>query len=121
MASRSATREFSARRAGTITAAGLVLAASFAIGCCGSAAAAELIVSGVHPDRRPEGAPTITQPPKGAEWDARYLHGVVKPAPAHLGLEDQGAWYTPFNHRGMTPPYDPRGWWSAPPRKSAGN
>lgn len=86
---------------------------------CGQAMAAELFVSGVHPDRRPENAPVISSVQKGADWDARYLHGIDKPLPPHLALQDQGAWYTPFNHRGMTPPYDPRGWWSAPGRKAA--
>lgn len=82
-------------------------------GFAGAASAAELFVSGVFPDRRPEAAPRITAMNKDAKWEARYLFGVVPPAPTTLGLKDQGAWYTPFDHRGMTPPYDPRGWWAS--------
>lgn len=83
------------------------------LGFAGAASAAELFISGVHPDRRPEGAPTITSVEKDAKWNAAYLFGVVPPPPPALGVNDQGAWYTPFNHRGMHPPYDPRGWWTA--------
>lgn len=95
-----------------MTGAGLSAAIAL-LGFAGAACAAELFVSGVQPDRRPVGAPTITEMKKDAKWEATYLFGVVPPAPTTLGLKDQGAWYTPFNHRGMHPPYDPRGWWSA--------
>ncbi len=68
-------------------------------------------IAGVKPDQRPEGAPVIKEFKKDAEWYARALHGVVPPYPASLHfLENQGAWYTPFNHPGMTGPYDIRGW-----------
>ena len=86
--------------------------AGVVFGFVGAASAAELFVAGVHPERRPDGAPKITQVTKDAKWEAKYLFGVTPPAPTTLGLKDQGAWYTPFDHRGMTPPYDPRGWWS---------
>jgi hypothetical protein len=95
-----------------MTSAGFSLAIGL-LGFAGAASAAELFVSGVHPDRRPEGAPTITEMKKDAAWEAKYLFGVTPPAPTTLGLKDQGAWYTPFSRRGMHPPYDPRGWWSA--------
>ena len=82
-------------------------------GFAGATSAAELFVSGVHPERRPDGAPRITAMTKDAAWEGRYLFGVVPPAPTTLGLKDQGAWYTPFDHRGMIPPYDLRGWWAS--------
>lgn len=97
-----------------------LLGACMVFGFAGAACAAELFVSGVHPDRRPEGAPKITEMKKDAKWEAKYLFGVTPPAPTTLGLKDQGAWYTPFDHRGMTPLYDPRGWWAdakAPAKK----
>lgn len=89
-----------------------IFVASGIFGFASVASAAELFVSGVNPDRRPEGAPKITAMTKDAAWEAQYLFGVTPPAPTTLGLKDQGAWYTPFNHRGMSPPYDPRGWWA---------
>ena len=66
-------------------------------------------VSGLTPDRRPEGVPQITEVEKGGAWYQHALEGVESPYPASLRfLEDQGAWYTPFTHRGMTSPYDIR-------------
>ncbi len=77
----------------------------------GSAQAQVKFIAGVHPDRRPEGAPVIASYPKDAAWYRRALTGIVPPYPASLRfLEDQGAWFTPFIHPGMTGPYDIRGW-----------
>ncbi len=76
-----------------------------------AAARTEPFIAGVHPDRRPEGAPVLETYPKDAAWYERALHGISEPYPYSLKfLEDQGAWYTPFIHPGMTPPYDIRGW-----------
>ena len=91
---------------------GVAMAAlGIVLGFANAASAAEPFISGIHPDRRPEGAPTINAPIKDAKWEATYLHGVVQPAPPGLGVKDQGAWYTPFNHRGAPSPYDIRGLW----------
>ena len=68
-------------------------------------------VAGVKPDQRPEGAPVIKEFVKDASWYKKALTGVDSPYPASLHfLENQGGWYTPFNHPGMTGPYDIRGW-----------
>lgn len=68
-------------------------------------------VAGTTPDQRPEGAPVIQEFDKSVEWYQQALHGVVEPYPASFSfLEDQGGWYTPFNHKGMTGPYDIRNW-----------
>lgn len=68
-------------------------------------------IAGTAPSHRPEGAPVITTYPKNGAWYDRALHGVDRPYPASLRwLVDQGAWFTPFTHPGMTPPYDIRGW-----------
>ena len=76
-----------------------------------TAVAAEQFVAGVNPDRRPEGAPVISEYQKDAAWYSNALRGVDRPYPASLKfLEDQGAWYTPFNHPGMDGPYDIRHW-----------
>ncbi len=75
-------------------------------------------IAGVKPDRRPEGAPVLRKYPKDAAWYAHALTGIVRPYPYSLKfLEDQGAWYTPFIHPGMLPPYDPRGWHRARGKK----
>ena len=68
-------------------------------------------VAGLNPGTRPEGAPVITEFTKDGGWYARALSGVTPPYPASLRfLEDQGAWFNPFIHPGMTGPYDIRGW-----------
>lgn len=67
-------------------------------------------IAGIDPSQRPEGAPVVTEVTKNAAWYQQALTGVAEPYPGSLRfLEDQGAWYTPFNRPGM-PPYDIRGW-----------
>ncbi len=71
-------------------------------------------IAGVNPSERPAAAPTLTEVEKDAAWYDLALHGVKKPYPASLRfLEDQGNWFTPFNHSGMLPRYDVRGWHSS--------
>ncbi len=71
---------------------------------------ADQYVAGVDPSQRPQGAPMIQAPQKGADWKTAALRGVSDPKPASLKfLDDQGAWYTPFNHAGMPGYYDIRG------------
>lgn len=71
-------------------------------------------IAGTDPSERPPEAPVITAFAKSGDWYRMALTGISEPYPASLGfLEDQGAWFTPFIHPGMTPPYDIRGWHSA--------
>ena len=68
-------------------------------------------IAGVHPERRPEGAPVVVGFEKPAEWYEQALHGVSEPYPYSLKfLEDQGAWFNPFIHPGMTGRFDIRRW-----------
>lgn len=68
-------------------------------------------IAGVEPWHRPTGAPVIKEVRKDKAWYRRALHGIRPPYPASFRfLEDQGNWYTPFNHPGMLPPYDLRRW-----------
>lgn len=70
-------------------------------------------IAGIEPSVRPRGAPVIEQVNKDAVWYQRALTGVAKPYPYSLRfMEDQGNWYTPFNHPGMLVRYDIRGWHS---------
>ena len=76
-----------------------------------TAVAAAYPIAGVKPYQRPENAPVIKEVSKNADWYAHALSGVSQPYPGSLHfLESQGAWYTPFNHPGMTGRYDIRGW-----------
>ena len=71
-------------------------------------------IAGVHPQRRPEGAPRIVGFEKTAEWYEQALHGISEPYPYSLKfLEDQGVWFSPFIHPGMTGRYDIRHWHKA--------
>lgn len=70
-----------------------------------------LFIAGTTPWERPPAAPFLVPKPKDSSWYAKALTGIAPPYPASLSfLEDQGAWYTPFNHPGMTGPYDIRHW-----------
>lgn len=86
-----------------------------ALGLVTSAAAEPvLFIAGVAPSERPAGAPVITEFVQTPAWRAHALTGVLEPVPPSLAwLEDQGAWFTPFIHPGMTGPYDIRGWHAA--------
>ena len=69
----------------------------------------EAYIAGEAPDARPANAPGITSHLKDAEWYSGALVGVSRPYPVSLRfLEDQGAWYFPFNVAGMPGPYDIR-------------
>jgi hypothetical protein len=67
-------------------------------------------IAGTTPDQRPKGAPVIREFTKPAGWYDHALKGIMPPYPYSLRfLEDEGAWYTPFNHPGTTGRYDIRG------------
>jgi len=73
------------------------------------------LVAGLAPYQRPAGAPAIVEFSPGAEWRKRALAGVSEPIPKSLGfLDQQGAWYTPFNQPGMPGYYDLRQLHGAP-------
>jgi len=68
-------------------------------------------IAGLKPWARPEGAPVIEWVHHDQKWYRQALTGISKPWPRSLYfLDNQGNWYTPFNHPGMLPPYDIRGW-----------
>lgn len=91
--------------------ASLILSA----GLVAPALAEGAFIAGLEPSKRPEGAPVITQMSKTPAWYELALNGVSAPFPASLRfLEDQGNWFNPFLHPGMTGPYDIRGWHSQP-------
>jgi hypothetical protein len=73
---------------------------------------ADEFIAGTEPSLRPVGAPVLTTFSKNAAWYSNALHGIeAPPYPFSLRfLEDQGAWYTPFNRPGLTGPYDIRNW-----------
>ncbi|MDP3540537.1 MAG: hypothetical protein Q8S26_17710 [Azonexus sp.] len=70
-------------------------------------------VAGLAPFQRPANAPALMDSP---DLDVRKaLHGVSSPIPDSLKfLKDQGGWFNPFTHPGMTGPYDLRGWHAVP-------
>ncbi|MES9868337.1 MAG: hypothetical protein ABW082_00235 [Sedimenticola sp.] len=68
-------------------------------------------IAGLEPSQRPAGAPVIEWVRHDKAWYQKALTGVQQPYPRSLYfLDNQGDWYTPFNHPGMTGPYDLRGW-----------
>jgi hypothetical protein len=82
------------------------------------AASPDYPVAGLAPYQRPVNAPV--QVANHISDMKRALHGVSSPIPDSLKfLHDQGGWFNPFIHPGMTGPYDLRGWHSAPPPPAA--
>lgn len=74
------------------------------------ASAGEGFVAGSTPQRRPADAPVIKAFNASAEWRKAALTGIGEPLPPSLKfLDQQGAWYTPFDQRGMPGYYDLRG------------
>ena len=73
---------------------------------------ADEFIAGTEPSQRPVGAPVLATFTKNAAWYSTALGGIeAPPYPFSLRfLEDQGAWYTPFNRPGLTGPYDIRNW-----------
>jgi hypothetical protein len=68
-------------------------------------------VAGLAPYQRPQGAPAISAVSHDAAWRTRALTGISEPVPASLRfLDNQGAWYTPFNNPGGPGYYDLRQW-----------
>ena len=66
-------------------------------------------VAGLVPYERPAGAPVIRKFERTEAWRAGALRGISTPVPASLSfLDNQEAWYTPFNRRGMPDYYDLR-------------
>ncbi len=94
--------------------AGYIAGAAISLAVLGGAALAAqdggaYPVAGLKPDQRPAGAPVISFMQKDAAWYSRALSGVSKPYPPSLWfLDNQGAWFNPFQHPGMLPPYDIR-------------
>ena len=66
-------------------------------------------IAGVDPAQRPVDAPVVSEVQHGDAWRERALRGISEPYPASLGfIEDQGNWYTPFDHPNATGVYDIR-------------
>jgi len=81
----------------------------------GSAAGQDAgFVAGLHPDRRPDGAPQLTQATLTPEQLERALHGIERPVPGNVEeIASTGKWWVPLRRPGMNPPYDPRDWHDA--------
>ena len=72
-------------------------------------------VAGLQPDRRPPGAPVITEANFTSEQMARFLRGIEGQPPGNVTtIVATGQWYVPMRHPGMPAPYDLRGWHATP-------
>ncbi|MCV6638392.1 hypothetical protein [Candidatus Albibeggiatoa sp. nov. NOAA] len=83
-------------------------------GLCSQAYAGDItFIAGEKPYERPANAPMIveTGAKKPTAWYDNAVTGITTPYPYSLSfLDNQGNWYTPFNHPGMTSGYDIRNW-----------
>jgi hypothetical protein len=83
---------------------GVALLTSFSV-------SADYPIAGTAPSQRLAGTPVIEWVQHDRVWYEHALTGIEAPYPRSLYfLDNQGYWYTPFNHPGMTGPYDIRGW-----------
>lgn len=77
----------------------------------GSLAADDYPIAGTTPWQRPDGAPIVEWVQHNKAWYQKGLTGVSRPYPPSLYfMDNQGNWYTPFTTKGMSHPYDLRGW-----------
>jgi hypothetical protein len=77
----------------------------------GVAAQAPGHVAGLHPDRRPDGAPQVTQGDLSAEPLREALRGIEGAPPGNVEtIAATGRWWVPLRGPGMLAPYDLRGW-----------
>lgn len=68
-------------------------------------------VAGIEPFQRPTDAPKIEWVHHSKAWYQVALTGINQPySPSLNFLDNQGNWYTPFNHPGATGRYDLRKW-----------
>lgn len=68
-------------------------------------------IGGLTPNQRPANAPTIREFTVGDQQTKQALTGISQPVPASLDfINDQEAWFTPFNRPGMLGYYDLREW-----------
>lgn len=110
-------REFSEWRLSIMRAKTIAVAVLVGVAVSGqgsvASADAEFPIAGTQPSQRPQGAPVINRVQRTPDWYRHALTGVSQPYPDSLQfLENQGNWYTPFNHPGMPGRYDIRGWHS---------
>lgn len=82
------------------------------------ATSATPFVAGLAPYERPQGAPVLLEPLPEATRAQWATHGISDPVPPAIlaFVKNQGAWYTPFSHPGMTGRYDIRGWHTESPK-----
>jgi hypothetical protein len=74
-------------------------------------------VAGIDPAVRPAGAPVIAKFEQTPAWKAQALKGIAPPQTGLRFLDDQGAWYTPFDRPNQKGPYDIRGLYPDAARK----
>lgn len=107
------------RRLQVQLARGAILLFASAASFAGDNPPADRFIAGSTPDRRPAGAPVIRTHGAGPEGRQAATRGVGEPIPLSLKfLDDQGAWYTPFDQPGMPGYYDLRQMHATLPAKS---
>ena len=67
------------------------------------------LVAGLKPAQRPADAPIVVRFEQSEAWRAGALRGIAEPQTGLGFLNDQGAWYTPFNQPNSPGRYDIRG------------
>jgi hypothetical protein len=99
------------RKSNLLSILGMVIPGLFLCTSLSAEEGSDTFVAGVNPAQRPENAPVIQEFKKERVWYDRAVTGIIPPFPASFSfLDDQEAWYTPFNNPGMLARYDIRNW-----------
>ena len=89
----------------------ITISGCFLFSVFSSAYASDYPMAGLKPWQRPQGTPVIEWVRHNRLWYQHALTGISRPYPRSLYfLDNQGNWYTPFIHPGMTGKYDIRKW-----------
>lgn len=87
----------------------LALAANWLPGMLPGAHGAETFVAGFRPYERPVGYPVVVGYEGLDRWKEQAVRGLGQPVVGLKFMDDQGAWYTPFNRANLLGRYDLRG------------
>ena len=87
----------------------LTMLAALAFSAVGVAAQETVVIAGFRPDMRPAGYPVVVRFEGLEGWKEQAVRGLGQPVVGVKFLDDQGAWYTPFNRANLLGRYDLRG------------
>jgi len=87
----------------------LTILAGLLLSMAGVAAQETAAIAGFRPYERPVGYPVVVRYEGLDRWKEQAVRGLGQPVVGLKFMDDQGAWYTPFNRANLLGRYDLRG------------